>query len=139
MKACIPVAKDHGLSSVVFPHFGSAPVFLVVNTDTGAVAAHRNPAAETHGRTHALDAIGGEAVDVAVVGNIGEGAIDRFRARGIPVYRAVRSTVAQVVSALKAGMLPEIDAGTCAGGHPESRGPLHVHDSGCGCGPDGKA
>lgn len=135
MKACIPVAKDHGLSSVVFPHFGSAPVFLVIDTDTGLVAAHPNPSAGTPGRTHALDAVGEDRVDVAVVGNIGEGAIVRFQAKGIPVYRAVRSTVAQVVSALKAGMLPQIDAGTCAGGHEgKPAGPLHVHGDGCGCG-----
>jgi len=141
VKACIPVAKDHGLSSVVFPHFGSAPVFLVVNTDTGDVSAHANPAANTSGRSHALDAIGEDKVDVAVVGNIGAGAIDRFRAQGIPVYRAVRSTVAQVVSALQAGMLPEIDAGTCAGGHAEHRSGLPVQGTNgtCGCGPEGKA
>lgn len=134
MKACIPVAKDHGLSSVVFPHFGTAPVFLVVNTDDGAVHAHTNPAAADHGRCHALDAIGDERVDVAVVGNIGAGAIDRFTAAGIPVYRATRSTVAQVVSGLRAGLLPQIDAATCAGGNAGQPGPLHVHGDGCGCG-----
>jgi predicted Fe-Mo cluster-binding NifX family protein len=121
VKVCFPVARDHGLSSVVFPHFGSAPVFLVVDTADGSLSAHPNPEALQRGRCHALDVLGDGRIDAAVVGNIGEGAMDRFRAGGVPVYRVARATVAEAVSALQAGTLPEIQAGTCSAG-------LHARD-----------
>jgi len=115
MRICIPVAKDNGLSSVVFPHFGSAPVFLVVDTRAGTVVAHPNPEALQRGRCHALDVIPGE-LDAAVVGNLGAGAMARFRARGIPVHRVGRATVAEAVRALEAGALPTLQEGTCSVG-----------------------
>ena len=133
MKACIPVAKDHGLASVVFPHFGSAPVFLVVDTASGAVTAHVNPAAAEHGRAHALDVVGDVKLEAVVVGNIGEGAIERFAAAGIPVYRSTGETVGVVIEGLRAGLLPRIDAATCLGGRSDAKGPLAVHGDGCGC------
>jgi predicted Fe-Mo cluster-binding NifX family protein len=120
VKVCIPVAKDHGLSSVVFFHFGSAPVFLVVNTADGSVTAHPNPEALQRGRCHALDVITAEKLDAAVVGNLGAGAMDRFRAKGIPVYRVGRATAGEAVNALQAGALPELHEGTCSVG-------LHAH------------
>jgi predicted Fe-Mo cluster-binding NifX family protein len=140
VKACIPVAKDHGMKSVVFPHFGSAPCFLVVDTETRALTAHPNPAASQRGRCHALDALGDERVDLAVVGNIGGGAMDRFRAAGVAVYRTGTATVGEVVGALAAGALPRISQGTCKDGLHDPRdggcgsGRAHCHESSCGCG-----
>ena len=32
MKVCFPVQKDEGIESQVYNHFGSAPVFIVVDT-----------------------------------------------------------------------------------------------------------
>ena len=39
MKICFPVQKNEGMSSLVYGHFGSAPIFLVLDTETNAVAA----------------------------------------------------------------------------------------------------
>lgn len=36
MNLCIPVTQDLGLQSPVCMHFGSAPLFLIVDTDSGA-------------------------------------------------------------------------------------------------------
>ena len=33
MKVCFPVQKDEGVESQVYNHFGSAPVFIVVETE----------------------------------------------------------------------------------------------------------
>jgi predicted Fe-Mo cluster-binding NifX family protein len=35
MNICIPTTDDEGLESKVCAHFGSAPAFLVVDTDSG--------------------------------------------------------------------------------------------------------
>lgn len=134
MRICIPVGKDHGQESVVFPHFGSAPVFLVVDTAGGSVTAHPNPEALQRGRCHALDVVPG-ALDAAIVGNIGEGAMERFRAKGIPVYRVGRATVAEAVSAFTAGTLPALQEGTCSVGlNAHDRPGQHQHRHGAGRG-----
>ena len=41
MKICFPVTADEGLESAVYSHFGSAPLFLLVDTD--AVTSGRPP------------------------------------------------------------------------------------------------
>ena len=33
MKICFPVEKDEGIESQVYNHFGSAPVFIMVDTE----------------------------------------------------------------------------------------------------------
>jgi predicted Fe-Mo cluster-binding NifX family protein len=35
MQICIPVMDDRGLDSPVSAHFGSAPAFMIVDTDSG--------------------------------------------------------------------------------------------------------
>ena len=36
MKVCIPVTEDHGLQSPVSAHFGSAPLFMIVDIEGGS-------------------------------------------------------------------------------------------------------
>jgi predicted Fe-Mo cluster-binding NifX family protein len=36
MRVCIPIAKGLGLESRVSPHFGSAPLFMLVDPETRA-------------------------------------------------------------------------------------------------------
>ena len=38
MKICFPVQNDNGIESAVYNHFGSAPVFVVFDTDTNSIA-----------------------------------------------------------------------------------------------------
>ncbi|RME41495.1 MAG: diguanylate cyclase, partial [Deltaproteobacteria bacterium] len=37
MKVCFPVNNDQGLESEVYGHFGSAPAFVVVDTESHEV------------------------------------------------------------------------------------------------------
>jgi len=38
MKVCFPVQKDNGIDSTVYGHFGSAPAFVIVDTDEANAA-----------------------------------------------------------------------------------------------------
>lgn len=38
MKICFPVQQDKGMESAVYHHFGSAPLFVVVDTDTNNIS-----------------------------------------------------------------------------------------------------
>ena len=47
MQICIPVVEDKGLQSRVSAHFGSAPAFMIVDTESGACRAIANTDAIT--------------------------------------------------------------------------------------------
>jgi predicted Fe-Mo cluster-binding NifX family protein len=118
MKICFAVEKDEGINSVVYGHFGTAPMFVMVDTDTNGVGTVGNQdAGHEHGACNPFQAIGGQAVDAVVVGGIGAGAISGLNARGIKVYRAGAETVGENVDLLKNGKLPLLTMQQACGGH----------------------
>jgi predicted Fe-Mo cluster-binding NifX family protein len=126
MKLCIPVEADKGLESAVYGHFGSAPLFLVVETDTLAVTPLTNSNQHhAHGMCQPVAALGGAAVDGVVVGGIGRGALMKLNAAGIAVYHSPYATVAQTVEAMKTDKLPVFRAENTCAGHSEGGGCSH--------------
>jgi predicted Fe-Mo cluster-binding NifX family protein len=123
MKVCFAVQRDEGLESTVYGHFGSAPAFIVVDTEeqtaSGIVNRDRNHA---HGACNPMAAIGGQKVDAVVVGGIGAGALMRLNSEGIRVFRAAGPSVKFNLSLINENRLPELTMQqTCAG-----------HQGGCG-------
>jgi predicted Fe-Mo cluster-binding NifX family protein len=118
MKICIPVEEDQGLESAVCAHFGSAPVFLLVDTESSACRAvlNRNQH-HGHGMCMPLASLQGETFDAMVVGGIGMGALNKLKAAGIRVYLAEHDTVAEVMKACAAGALKEVDPGMACAQH----------------------
>jgi predicted DNA-binding protein (UPF0251 family)/predicted Fe-Mo cluster-binding NifX family protein len=117
VRIAIPVAQYRALESPVYGHFGSAPAFALVDSETMAVEAIANrDRGHVHGACSPMEALAGARPDAVIVGGIGAGALMGLRAAGIKVYRAEGGTVAEAVSRFKAAELPEIDAsGACAG------------------------
>jgi predicted Fe-Mo cluster-binding NifX family protein len=109
MNICMPVTEDRGLESPLSLHFGSAPVFLLVDTATLTCRALPNRNAHhAHGMCQPLAALAGEAVDGLVVGGIGQGALMKLQAAGIEVFRCDLSTVSEALAALAAGRLRQV-------------------------------
>jgi predicted Fe-Mo cluster-binding NifX family protein len=129
MNVCIPVNEDLGLSSPVCSHFGSAPFFMVVDTETGVCRAiSNNNQHHAHGMCQPLAALEGETLGGIVVGGIGMGALNRLLMAGLQVYRAQHPTVELTLAAFNAGQLePMTPAGAC-GHHGHAQGQA----SGCG-------
>jgi predicted Fe-Mo cluster-binding NifX family protein len=120
VQICIPINGDEGIESQVCGHFGSAPAFMIVDTETGACRAiTNNNSHHAHGNCQPLAAIAGESVDGIVVGGIGMGALMRLRQANIAVFRSEYPTVAQTLEAFNAGTLqPVSPEGACHGhGH----------------------
>jgi predicted Fe-Mo cluster-binding NifX family protein len=120
---CVPIDTDNGLQSPVCAHFGSAPAFMMVDTDSGACRAIVNGNQHHgHGMCSPLQSLAGENIDGIVVGGIGMGALSKLMAANIQVYRAEQATVGEVVAAFKAGVLRLMHPGqACAHhghGHP---------------------
>ena len=109
MKVCIPAATDAGLSSSPFGHFGSAPFFVIHDTESSMTQVLAN-ANDHHagGGCQPLAALRGQSVDAFVVGGIGSGAIQKLNASGVCVYQGKAGTVEDNVKALKEGALTEL-------------------------------
>jgi predicted Fe-Mo cluster-binding NifX family protein len=123
MFICIPVEEDHGLQSKVCAHFGSAPVFMIVDTDTGSCRAIANQNQHHgHGMCMPLASLAGERIDGMVVGGIGMGALGKLNAAGVRVYLAERETVTETVDAFKAGGLKLMQPGMACAHHGQDRG-----------------
>lgn len=69
--------------------FGSAPVFLVVDTESRAIASVVNrDQHHTHGACNPMRALDDQRVDAVVVGGIGAGALGKLNQLGITVLRS---------------------------------------------------
>ncbi|MDQ7779686.1 MAG: NifB/NifX family molybdenum-iron cluster-binding protein [Planctomycetota bacterium] len=125
MKICVPTQDDLGIDSVAYGHFGSAPYFIIHDTETGQTKSLANmDQHHAHGTCSPMSTLDGESVEAVIVGGIGRGAISGLAAAGIKVYRSTNGTVGDNVAALKVGALVELTPqDACAG---------HGHGSDCG-------
>jgi predicted Fe-Mo cluster-binding NifX family protein len=129
MKVCLPITKNLGLESPVHGHFGSAPGFLAVNTETGAAEAILNAnLGHAHGGCSPVKALAGHKPDAVLVGGLGGGALAGLRQMGVRVYLAPPGTAAEAVAQFKTGTLQELTEDAACGGH------THRHGHECGHG-----
>ena len=118
MNICIPVEEEQGLQSKVSEHFGSAPVFVIVDTETREVQAISNMNRHhAHGACRPLISLAGKRLDGVVVGGIGKGALSKLRAADIKVFLSDSSTVGEAVDALEAGTLQQVTPKNACGHH----------------------
>ena len=118
MNICIPVNEDRGPQSPVCAHFGSAPVFLIVDTESGSSRAVINQNQHhAHGMCQPLASLSDEQLDAVVVGGIGRGALEKLRAAGIMVFQSEFDTVEKTVQAYRDGGLRLVTPASACGGH----------------------
>lgn len=109
MKVGFAVAENEGLESKVYGHFGSAPMFVIVDTDLKQVSTVNNANEHhVHGACNPVMALGGNSIDAMVVGGIGPGAITKLNAMGVKVYRAAAATVGENIALLAEKRLTEL-------------------------------
>ncbi len=109
MQICFTVLRDEGLQSIVYDHFGSAPVFLIIDSETGKsksipnTARHHGPGACTP-----FKILDGVEIDAVVTGNIGFGAVMKCTTGNIRVFHSSAPTVGENLDLLSAGALREV-------------------------------
>jgi len=109
MKLCFPVESENGLESVVYTHFGSAPMFVLVDTETNTTDIIDNRDMQhIHGMCSPIQALNGNMIDAILVGGIGAGAIGKLNTMGIKVFRAIVDTVQKNMELFNKNSLPEI-------------------------------
>jgi predicted Fe-Mo cluster-binding NifX family protein len=123
MKICFPVESDKGLDSEVFGHFGSAPLFVVFDTQAKSINTINNQdLGHVHGMCNPLKALDGKMVDIIIVGGIGAGAITKLNEMGIKVYKASKGNVQDNIKLFENNTMSEMTLKHTCGGH----------DGGCG-------
>jgi len=118
MKLCFPIQHDQALDSEVYGHFGSAPVFLIVDTDTSVVETIGNADRHhAHGTCSPFRALGNKDIDGVIAGGIGRGALNKLSRAGILVYLASARTVRENLNLFSAGHLTSFAPGHVCSGH----------------------
>ncbi len=118
MKICFPVESDNGLTSTIFGHFGSAPFFVVYDSENAAVSVINNQdLGHIHGQCNPMKALNNQMMDAIIVGGIGGGAITGLNKKGIKVYKAVKGTIQDNIDQFMANDLMEMTMAHTCGGH----------------------
>jgi len=131
MKLCIPTLDDRGLEGTPSDHFGSAPFFTFVDSDTGEVQVERNGGAHhVHGACRPLDFLGTRTLDAVLCRGLGKRAFARLQGGGISVYVTLEADVAATVEAFKGGRLRQLTTDEACHGHGHGHSHHHAHSSG---------
>ena len=129
MKICIPTKDDRGPEAEPFGHFGSAPFFTLVDTETGEieVVANSNPH-HRHGTCHPLSQLWDRELDAIVCQGIGRRAFATLKNEGVDVMVASEGNVTDILVAVQAGTLKPLAAEeACHGRHAHPHGHDHSH------------
>jgi predicted Fe-Mo cluster-binding NifX family protein len=109
MKVGFAVQVNEGLESAIYDHFGSAPAFIIVDTELKQVLEVDNTNMHhVHGACNPVTALGGNSIDAMVVGGIGPGALMKLNALGVKVYGAGAATVNENIALLAESRLREL-------------------------------
>ena len=128
MRICVPTATDEGIDAVVYPHFGSAPYFSIVDTDSDLVEVVRNGHQHhEHGHCNPVGSLMGVELDAVVVRGMGRNALARLSQAGIPVYVADGDTLRDVAAQARAELLLPLDSEEACGGHAHGGQQHHHH------------
>ncbi len=118
MRICFPTETLQGIDSLVYGHFGSAPSFVIVDTQNmNVVEISNGDLHHVHGMCQPLKALSGQQVDAVVVAGIGMGALMGLQTQGITVFRAEEGTVRHNVDLIQNGKLPQFDSRFSCAGH----------------------
>ncbi len=118
MRICVPTGTDQGIEAEVFGHFGSAPYFSLLDTDTAEVEVLSNSNDHReHGQCSPMRQLTGVAFDAVVVRGMGRNAVARFAAANIPVMVTACTTLQDVLDEARAGNLQQLDPNQACQGH----------------------
>lgn len=118
MILCFPVQEENGLTSMVFNHFGSAPHFVLYDTEAKTVTPLINQDLNhVHGQCSPIKALDGNIVDAVIVGGIGRGAINKLNSMGIRVYKSQGGSIEGNVASFEKQELVEMKPEDACGGH----------------------
>lgn len=137
MHICVPSLEDGQLDAPVSGHFGRAPNYTLIDTETDSLTVIDNDGSHHGGRRSPPNIIAEIDADVLVCGNLGQKAVERFETLDIDVYCGADGIVGDAIDAFEADDLERAtpDGSHCSGhsdGHGHGHGDGHGHGHGDG-------
>ncbi len=109
MKICLPTLDSRGLESQISQHFGSAPFFLVVDTESRECQELPNKLRKHgNGNCHNLIGLRMAGVEKLIVQDLGRGALQKLQAVHSKVYQTSHRFVGEAIEAFGQSLLPEM-------------------------------
>ncbi len=125
MIICIPTENENGSDSLVYGHFGSAPFFVLYDTDTKQLTYIDNSNSHhVHGQCNPIAQLMDMKVDAVVVNGMGMNALNQLNRIGMKVYKlADRIKISELVSNYNKYLVQELSMSDCCSHH----GSKHYH------------
>jgi predicted Fe-Mo cluster-binding NifX family protein len=118
MIICVPTKTKEGKTAEVYGHFGSAPFFTLLDTESGTVEVIDNSNQQhAHGMCQPLSVFANRHIDVVVTGGMGARAVQKLNEGGVKAFRAIPGTVADIADQYARGGLEEITANNACAHH----------------------
>lgn len=135
MKICFPVIKDEGSNGTIYGHFASAPLFSIIDTETGDSRTVKNcDSTNPDVGCNPFSALRGYQLDAIVAGGIGDDTLRAMNLCGFNVFEACSASIAENLELLKnndltpATVLNSRGEGRCGDEDGVSHGCNHDHD-----------
>jgi len=112
---------DRGLDSEPSDHFGSAPYFTIVDTDSGECDALTNGGHGHGGSCTPLALLGPARIEAVACRGMGHGARNALEQAGVKVLVAEGNSVSDVVDAVRRGSLRPLGPDQACGGHQHGK------------------
>ncbi|KKG18105.1 dinitrogenase iron-molybdenum cofactor biosynthesis protein [Methanosarcina sp. 2.H.T.1A.6] len=115
MKVCVPTRDNNGMEGTIEQHFGKAPTYTILDTDSGEVSVIPNTSEHMGGVGLPPEFLYKNGVNIMLCSGLGYKAVKMFESYGINVFVGVEGTVQDAIEAWKAGQLRSASAeNTCA-------------------------
>lgn len=115
MKVCVPTRDNNGMEGIIEQHFGKAPTYTILDTDSGEVSVIPNTSEHMGGVDLPPEFLYKNGIEVMLCAGLGYRAVKMFESYGIDVFVGAGGTVQDAIEAWKAGRLNSASAeNTCA-------------------------
>lgn len=131
MRLLIPTNDTNGASAQLSGHFGRAPFYAIADTDADTIVVVENPSV-SHGHGECVPAsqpFGEGGYDAVVCQGIGQGAINRLKQAGVPVYVSDGPDVASAIASFRRSSLRVVGSEDSCSGSGSCGGDGHHHDN----------
>lgn len=133
MRLCFPVLQNQGFESTIYGHFASAPIFMVIDTDTGeSVTIPNCDELAPESGCNPFKALVNKHLDAVIVSGIGDGFLQMVNMLGYTVLQAQSENVQDCVEHFRQNALDVVemqnsaDEGKCEDDE-DSAGGCHSH------------
>ena len=117
MKVCVPTRDENGMEGIVEQHFGKAPTYTILDTDTREVVVIPNTSEHLGGVGLPPEYLHQQGVDIMLCAGLGFKAVQMFESYGIKVFVGAGGTARDTFEAWEAGKLQDANASNSCADH----------------------